>query len=79
MIKIKVKNKDSIEVFCKFCERAIPLSAEGKLVCEKHGVVSEDHHCRKFVYDPLKRAPKLPQVRNDELEFPDLVSIEPGI
>lgn len=70
MKKLKIKNKDNIEVFCKYCERATPLLTEGKLVCSKVGVVSEDYKCRKFIYDPLKRSPKLLTVNAEELEFP---------
>ena len=72
MKKLKIKNKDNIEVFCKFCERATPLLTEGKLVCSKVGVVSEDYKCRKFIYDPLKRSPKLLTVNAEELEFPQV-------
>ena len=36
------------------------------------GVVSEDFKCRKFIYDPLKRAPKILNVDTSNLEFPSL-------
>lgn len=68
MIKLKVKNVGNIEVFCKFCERATPLSVDGKLVCEKYGVVAEDYHCRRFVYDPLKRSPRLNPLIQDKID-----------
>lgn len=58
-IKMKIKNKENIESFCKYCENATPLATGNKLVCSKYGVVSEDYKCRKFIYDPLKRAPKI--------------------
>lgn len=68
---MKIKNKDNIEVFCKYCEKATPLATDGKLVCAKKGVVSADYKCRRFVYDPLKRAPKILSLKADDLEFPD--------
>ena len=69
---MKIRNKDNIEVFCKYCERATPLVIDGKLVCSKMGVVSEDYKCGKFIYDPLKRAPKILNVDTSSLEFPSL-------
>ncbi len=66
---MKIKNKDNIEVFCKYCERATPLATEGKLVCAKRGVVAEDYKCRSFIYDPLKRAPKLFSLDTDNAEM----------
>ena len=68
-IKMKIRNKSSIETFCKYCEHATPLATGNKLVCAKYGVVSEDYKCRKFIYDPLKRAPKM--LTFDGLEIDD--------
>lgn len=67
-IKMKIKNKSDIEVFCKYCEYATPLATGGKLVCQKYGVVSEDYKCRKFIYDPLKRAPKILSFEGIEMD-----------
>lgn len=67
---MKIRNKDNIEIFCKYCERATPLATDGKLVCARHGVVSEDFKCRKFIYDPLKRSPKLMSINTSDLDFP---------
>lgn len=47
-----------IEHFCKFCQYACDLSDEDTVLCEKNGIVSADHVCKKFSYDPLKREPK---------------------
>ena len=69
---MRIRNKENIEIFCKYCERATPLVVDGKLVCSKMGVVSEDYKCRKFVYDPLKRAPKIMSLDTTGLEFPDM-------
>lgn len=46
------------ERFCKYCERAKSLSDPDTMLCGKRGVVPAGHCCRRFRYDPLKRAPK---------------------
>ena len=48
---------DKIEKYCKYCEKASPLTDEDTMLCKKHGVVDAGHCCRSFRYDPLKRAP----------------------
>lgn len=50
------KNAD-IEKYCIFCEHAVPLVNQDFVLCQKKGVVSSLHKCRKFEYDPLKRKP----------------------
>ena len=50
--KMKIKTKDKIEKFCKYCEHASPIVSDSKMVCPKYGVVSADYKCRRFVYDP---------------------------
>lgn len=45
-----------IEPRCAYCAWGAPLE-EGKLICEKKGVVPEEGHCRRFRYDPLRRVP----------------------
>lgn len=47
---------------CRFCEYATLISDEENVLCSKHGIVSVEYRCRKFSYDPLKRAPKIPPV-----------------
>ena len=69
---MRIKSKDNIEVFCKYCELATPIVSDSKMVCPKYGVVSADYRCRKFVYDPLKRDPKRPVIDSEGLEFPSL-------
>ena len=73
---MRIKTKDKIEVFCKYCERASPIVSDSKMVCPKYGVVSSDYKCRRFVYDPLKRDPKRATVSTEGLEFPSLDSDE---
>ena len=68
---MKVKNRDSIEAFCKYCELASPLSGDGMMLCKKYGVVHADYRCRKFSYDPLKRAPRIQPTHDGEFEFPE--------
>lgn len=51
---------NSIEATCEFCVFG-RRSSDGKaILCPKKGVMPLYHHCRKFVYDPLKRIPKRP-------------------
>ena len=50
-----------IDPRCAYCKRAAPLG-EGKLICEKRGVVSPEEHCFRFRYDPLKRTPPRPNM-----------------
>lgn len=56
------------EKFCKYCERAKSLSDPDTMLCDKRGIVSADHCCRRFRYDPLKRVPKR-MVRELKLEY----------
>lgn len=69
---MKIKFKERIEVFCKYCEHASPIVSEDKMVCPKYGVVSADYKCRRFRYDPLKREPKRAQISTDGLDFPSI-------
>ena len=49
---------ERIEKYCKYCEEAKTLSDGDTMLCSKKGVVPSGHSCRRFRYDPLKRAPK---------------------
>lgn len=75
---MRIRSKDNIEKFCKYCELATPIVSDSKMVCPKYGVVSADYHCRRFVYDPLKRDPKRPVIETKGLEFPVLDDVEAG-
>lgn len=55
----KAANTD-IEKLCKFCERAQELAGGETMLCPRYGVVSAEHICRRFLYDPLKRCPARP-------------------
>ena len=48
---------NQIEPACRWCEIGT-LSADGRAVhCPRKGVVPLYHHCRRFIYTPLKREP----------------------
>ena len=49
-----------IEKSCSYCRFAAPID-DRQLLCTKRGVVSADHKCRKFRYDPCKRIPPRPK------------------
>lgn len=66
-----MKNTDKIEKFCKYCEKAKTLSDPDTMLCGRKGVVSAGHSCRKFCYDPLKRAPKMNNTK-PTLEFVEI-------
>ncbi len=67
------KNDERIEKYCKYCERAKTLSDPDIMLCEGHGVVSAGHVCRRFRYDPLKRAPRRPTLQSAALpEIPEI-------
>jgi len=52
-----------IEPSCSYCFFGSRISDE-EVACIKKGVVSSGTFCRKFKYDPLKRAPSKPTVLN---------------
>lgn len=58
IMKKNKENEPELERFCRFCQHSAELADNEKFLCEKKGVVSGEYVCRKFVYDPLKRAPK---------------------
>lgn len=45
---------------CSYCANATQVNAD-EVLCIKRGVVSIDHGCRKFEYDPCKRIPAKPK------------------
>ena len=49
-----------IDPRCVYCANGRPLNKE-QIVCPKKGVMGSDSHCRKFIYDPLRRIPPRPQ------------------
>jgi hypothetical protein len=55
-----MKNSPNIEKICFYCEHSSSLLTDEQVLCSRKGVVSSEYKCRKFIYDPLKRAPKRP-------------------
>lgn len=45
-----------IDPRCAYCANGRPMN-NGQVVCPKKGVMDAASHCRKFVYDPLRRVP----------------------
>jgi len=43
---------------CKTCSFGKLSAEEDAVMCKHAGVVSPDHSCRRFQYDPLKRVPR---------------------
>ena len=51
------KDSAKIEKYCALCEHSQKSYFEESYLCEKKGIVSAGHVCRKFSYDPQKRVP----------------------
>lgn len=67
-------DEDECTQCCEFCEHATTLKSDRtKMVCDRFGVVSATHKCRKFLYDPLKRKAFRPKIdTEDQLEHIDI-------
>jgi hypothetical protein len=49
----------NVEPACRHCESEIQvMPSNGQVLCSRLGVVAADYHCKRYVYDPLKRIPK---------------------
>ena len=46
-----------ISEVCALCEHACGIYSDTECLCRFRGVVENDFHCRKFVYDLTKRIP----------------------
>lgn len=57
-MKLKLFKKDMLPL-CSYCVHSKPL--HNTVLCKRHGIVSPNHHCRKFRYDPIKRIPEKKQ------------------
>ena len=55
-MKKELYNK-KIEPQCKYCLYGRLSPAGNVVLCEKHGIMTPEHRCRRFTYDPLKREP----------------------
>ncbi|MEG1773786.1 MAG: hypothetical protein RR320_02910 [Oscillospiraceae bacterium] len=60
-----------IEPACAYCALGEPTQDGEAILCERRGIVLPSYHCRKYVYDPLRRTPKLPPelARFDRSDF----------
>ena len=54
------RKSDDVARLCEFCRFSAEIQTTDDMLCEHRGVVHKEYHCRKFVYDPLKRVPKRP-------------------
>lgn len=63
--------KNDIEPCCAYCEFGSPSQDKDSILCIKQGIVSADYSCKKFVYDPLSRVPKMqpPLMKFDKSDF----------
>ncbi|MBQ4039559.1 MAG: hypothetical protein IJC91_00365 [Oscillospiraceae bacterium] len=59
-MKSKLLNKKQIAPACEYCSFGTVSPDEQSVLCPKKGIMRRTSSCRKFVYDPLKRQPKLP-------------------
>ena len=51
--------RKNIDPRCAYCKRSRNVD-ERTVICDKRGIVSVEHHCASFRYDPLKRVPPRP-------------------
>ncbi|MBE7005118.1 MAG: hypothetical protein E7425_12750 [Ruminococcaceae bacterium] len=51
----------NMEKRCAYCTSGSVLN-EREVACPYRGIVGTADHCRRFVYDPLKRVPPRPAV-----------------
>lgn len=49
---------EEISPACQYCERGTESSDYKMILCVNEGMVSPYFKCKKFVYSPIKRAPK---------------------
>ena len=67
---MKERNAD-LDMICRTCEHAELLVDSDVVLCDKKGIVSAGGHCRKFIYDALKREPPK-KVKIEEHEYIDI-------
>lgn len=48
-----------IKPCCAYCAKSKQVNDE-EAVCVKHGIVSLQYRCKRYVYDPTKRVPSEP-------------------
>lgn len=58
----RVKNTicgETIAPACEYCEHGRLSSDHIRILCPKKGLVSPTYSCRRYLYDPLRRSPRL--------------------
>ena len=69
---LKKYDADIVRI-CAMCEFSADIDDEDYILCSKKGIVPLDSHCRKFIYDLLKRNPgKAPQLIGISDEVTDI-------
>ena len=66
MLKIKIPKfamekrlfGNNIEPGCRYCRNGRPAPDGIMVLCRKYGPISPSYCCKRYAYDPLKRAPK---------------------
>ena len=48
-------DNDKYDHCCYCCEYSSPILDGEQFLCKKKGVVSHDHACSSFIFDPLKK------------------------
>ena len=48
----------NIEPKCEYCKIGTLSADKESVLCPKKGIMSKEHFCKKFRYDPLKRIPE---------------------
>ena len=49
----------NIEPKCTYCKTGMPIPYSEEIACVRHGIMSPDDSCRRFIYDPIKRVPEV--------------------
>lgn len=55
--------RKEIQRSCDYCSHGTKLNCD-QILCVRRGIVTPDHACRKFQYDPCKRVPPKPKAAN---------------
>lgn len=56
-------DEDDVPDCCANCQYATAMKSDPtKMVCDKYGVVSSSHSCKRHLYDPIKRTARRPQI-----------------
>ena len=66
-------HEPDIQRICAMCQHSADIEDEDYILCSKKGIVPMNSHCRKFIYDLLKRNPgKVPQLIGISEEATDI-------